>query len=560
MSSFVRTIKIAGPAGLGIKSGGQLFSKVLIAHGFNIRDYNEYPSLVRGGHNTYQTSFSQNYIFAPHYYLDSFFSIRPGHWQSHLNEFNSKTLIFSDEIPPRDFSRGIFLNLPLQDLVEQVGNPLVFNTICLGVAAYLYQLDKNLTSSIISTQYQKYSDINLQAFNLGYDFAQKNYSPYQTKLNFPKKTNNANQLFDGNESFGWGFIKGGGNFYAAYPMTPSTGLLHFLAEKQQDYKITVIHPEDEISAANLTAGAVYAGARGGVGTSGGGFALMTETVSFCGVTEIGMIFYLVSRPGPATGLATWTSQGDLLYVINSGHGEFPKVVLAPGDHNESFEFGVTSLNLAAELQTPVLVLSDKYLGESSANCSDFSMSSKKVKIGKIIKTVPSNYLRYSWEHQDGVSPYTLPGTLSGEFLANSYEHDQYGFSTENGDTAARMLQKRLKKYRLALRLCPKPLIFGHPKAKKLIVSWGSTKGPILESLSPDFAFLQIRTLWPIDPKIKKIISKYKKIIVVENNQTSQLTTLLKSQFDFQPDHQILKFDGRPFFPEELSEKIKNLKF
>lgn len=561
MSQFVRTIKIAGPAGLGIKSGGQLLSKVLIAHGFNLRDYNEYPSLVRGGHNTYQVSFSPSSINSVHHHIDIFFSIRPGHWQNHLDEFTPQTLIFSDE--KTTTTKSTFLNLPLQDLVEQVGNPLVFNTICLGVIAYLFNLDKKISSTIITQQYQKYSDINLQAFNLGYDIAQKNYSSYRIKTTFPKKTNQNHQLLDGNEAFGWGFIKGGGGFYAAYPMTPATGLMHFLAEKQTEHCLTVVHPEDEISAANMAAGAVYAGARGGVGTSGGGFALMTEAVSFCGVTEIGMIYYLVSRPGPATGMATWTAQGDLLNVINSGHGEFPKVVLAPGDHQESFKFGIDSLNLAADLQTPVLVLSDKFLGESSANCPDFAKKPNDIRVGKIVSDPPKNFLRYRWDTPNGVSPYTLPGTSGGEFLANSYEHDQYGLSTEDGQTATQMLQKRLNKYRLALRLCPKAKLFGNPQAKKLIVSWGSTKGPILESLlaptlSKDFAFLQIRTLWPISPQIKKTISKYKKVIVIENNQTGQLTTLLKSQFNFEPDRQILKSDGRPFFPEELSKKLRKL--
>ena len=159
-------------------------------------------------------------------------------------------------------------------------------------------------------------------------------------------------------------------------MTPATGTLHFLATKQEEFNIKVIHPEDEISAANMTAGAAFAGARSATGSSGGGFALMNEAISYCGVAEIGMVYYLVSRPGPATGLPTWTAQADLLHAIYSGHGEFPKVVIAPGDLDESFEMGIESLNLAAELQTPIIVVSDKFLGESSSNTKDLS----KIKI------------------------------------------------------------------------------------------------------------------------------------------------------------------------------------
>lgn len=565
MANKVYTIKIAGPAGLGIKSIGQLFSKILIAHGFNLTDYSEYPSLVRGGHNTYQISFSLDKVYAPYHQVDMFFSINPGHWQQHLEEFNSKTLIFSDEDnTQKSLKNGIFSSLPLKTLAGEIGSPMVVNTISLGVAIYLLGFDIELSKTIVCGFYKQFCDLNARAIQSGYDYAQANFS--KLKLNTKSKINSKNNLgfYDGNESYGWGFLAGGGNFYAAYPMTPATGAMHFLAAKQEgNPKLKVFHAEDEIAAANIAAGAVFAGARAATGTSGGGFALMNEAVSFCGVAEIGLVFYLVSRPGPATGLPTWTAQGDLMHAIYSGHGEFPKVVMAPGDLEESFEMGYQSLNLAAKLQTPVLVVSDKFLAESAGSVKELSDIKVKIDEGDIVTNPGENFARYKFT-SNGISPRTIPGTPDGQFLTNSYEHDEYGFSTEDATIATKMFAKRQSKNKLAIKLAPKANIFGDNSAKKLIISWGSTKGPILEALKnlknkTDFAFMQIKTLWPINPDLKLIIDNFKEIIVIENNGTSQLTTLLKSQFNFNPTKIYTKNDGRPFFPEEIVNYLNKLK-
>ncbi len=555
MTSNFSTIKIAGPAGSGIKSAGQLFSKILIDHGFNLADYSEYPSLVRGGHNTYQITFSDQKVFSTHFNVDLFFSVYPGHWQQHQDEFSKSTLVFSEEDFSGVKSKANFINLPLKEMATEAGSSMVINTLCLGVATYLYNLDAKKAKEFICEAYAKYGEINCKAFDLSYEYAKTNLSKFQIKIKKPTKKNKMG-FNEGNEAFGWGFIKGGGKFYAAYPMTPATGTLHFLANKQAEFKLTVVHPEDEIAAANMAAGAAFAGARSATGTSGGGFALMNEVVSFCGITEIGMVYYLVSRPGPATGLPTWTSQGDLLHAIYSGHGEFPKVVLAPGDIDESFELGYVSLNLAARLQTPVIVVSDKLIGESSSSTQYFPDINVKIDEGKIKTEIEENdFKRYAFT-KDGISPLSLPGTPNGEFLCNSYEHDEFGFSTEDAVLAEKMFIKRMSKLETAQKICPKANFFGSKKAKKLILTWGSPKGAILEALKlmenkEDFAVLQLKTLWPINPEIKTIINAFKKIIVIENNGTNQLITLLKSQFDFNPTTIINKNNGRPFYPEEI---------
>lgn len=529
MSMNVVSVKIAGPAGAGIKSTGLLLSNLLIEHGYNVKDYSEYPSLVRGGHNSYQVSFSGDEILAPHHHIDLFFSLLPKHWQEHQSEFDSKTLIFGDDAPQL---------LPLKTLSGELGSTLYSNTICLGVAAYVLGLNLNLCQKNIASHFGSESP-NVTAFNNGYTYAQNNFQKLQLSLPPQIKKNKLKKvLYDGNEAFGWGFLKGGGNFYAAYPMTPSSGTLHFLAQKQTEYKIQVHHPEDEIAAASMIAGASFAGARSATGTSGGGFALMTETISFAGIANLATVFYLVSRPGPATGLPTWTSQGDLLFAVNSGHGEFPKIVLAPGNQFESFEFSTIALNLAAKYNLPVIVLSDKYIAESGSSMPDLSLVKSKI----ILSQKP------------------VPGTKDKEYLANSYEHDDLGFSTEDSTVINKMVKNRLAVISKILTSLPKAKFYGNDQAKKLIIIWGSPTGPVLEALKDqsDYGLLQIRSVWPIDPNLKLLIKPFKDITVIENNATSQLTTLLKSQFDFNPSKIVLKFDGRPFFPEEIKEHLKIL--
>jgi 2-oxoglutarate/2-oxoacid ferredoxin oxidoreductase subunit alpha len=523
MSSKVFTIKIAGPAGAGIKSGGQILSKTLINLGFHIFDYTEYPSLVRGGHNTYQVSFSIDKVYSIHRNVDLFVSIKPDHWQVHQAEFSPNTFVLSSP----DF--------PIDKLTEVIGNPMVSNIICLGAVAYIFNLDKDSLKDIVKSQYGKYADINIKAIDVGYDYAKDNYSDKQIEIQKPtQKIKLSNNFNDGNESTAWGFVKAGGDFYAAYPMTPSTGILHFLAAKQTEFNIKVIHPEDEISAINMVAGAAFAGARAATGSSGGGFALMTEAVSLLGASDVGAVIYLVSRPGPATGLPTWTAQGDLLYAIHAGHGEFPKIVLSPASQQESFELSRLAVNLAVKHQVPVIFVSDKMIAESASDTTDFAIEKEIIE----------------------KSPRILPGTVAKEFLANSYEHDDnFGYSTEDSNLTKKMVDARLAKINQLLPDLPEPVIYNQ-ESENLIITWGSVTGAVLEAKLANHAIMQFKTLWPINPNIKKIIDKYKNITVIENNATSQLATVLKSQFDFNPDKTIVKYDGRPFYPEEINEYFK----
>lgn len=524
----VITVKIAGPAGTGIKSAGLLLAQVLNGSGYFLKDYSEYPSLVRGGHNTYQVSFSVGEVFCVHKMVDVFVSLVAGHWQEHEKEFTKDTLVFADNDGKID--------IPLKEMCAQLGASIYTNTISIGLISYLLDIKKDLVIDILKKHFGDDS-INLKAFEVGYMWGENNCQKLAIDKgkNFDKKI-----ILDGNEASGWGLYKAGLDMFVAYPMTPATGLLHFLAKNQDEFKMKVIHPEDEIAVASIASGASMAGSRAAVGTSGGGFALMTETISLDAMAGLGVVYFLSQRPGPATGMPTWTGQGDLLFAVHSGHGEFPKIVLAPGDWEEAFEFGKLSLNMASKFDVPVILLSDKNLSESSANTRDFSLEkTERVESKK-----------------------SVPGKGQKMKMYNSYEHDEDGFSIEGAEESKKMAEERFGKVKDILKEMPKVNLFGSDKAKKIIVSWGSTKGAILEALKnmknkEDFAFLQIRGMWPIDPRIGQIISAFKERILIENNISGQMETLLKSQMTVDFTKRILKYDGRPFFPEELKEALND---
>lgn len=524
----VITVKIAGPAGTGIKSAGLLLAKMLSESGYNLKDYSEYPSLVRGGHNTYQVSFSAGEIYSVHFMVDIFISLVTGHWQEHSKEFGENTLVFADNDGK--------INIPFKEMCDKLGGTIYSNTISLGLLAYLLDLDKEFAKKNIAEAYGNDSN-NLSAFEEGYGWGEKNCQ----KLSVEKGKNTEKKIIvDGNEAAGWGLYKAGLDMFVAYPMTPASGLLHFLAKNMDEFKIKVIHPEDEIAVASIASGASMAGSRAAVGTSGGGFALMTETVSLDAQAGLGVVYFLSMRPGPATGMPTWTQQGDLLFAVHSGHGEFPKVVLAAGDHEEAYELSKLSLNLANKFDIPVIMLSDKNLSESSANTKDFNTEEKEIV----------------------ASSKQIPGKGQTIKLYNSYEHNEEGFSVEDAVESKKAMDLRLGMEKDILEAMPKVNLFGSDKAKKIIVSWGSTKGAILEALKEmenkeDFAFLQLKGLWPIDPRIGQIINGFSEKILVENNATAQLESLLKSKMTVEFTKKILKYDGRPFFPEELKEELND---
>jgi len=372
-------------------------------------------------------------------------------------------------------------------------------------------------------------------------------------------------IVTGNESHSLGAIIGDCKFHCSYPMTPASAVLSVLAGMAEKTGMVVRHAEDEISVINTALGASFAGVRSSVATSGGGFALMVEAISMAGICEIPVVIFLAQRPGPATGMPTWTEQGDLLFTVNAGHGEFPKIVLAPGDVKEMYEMTAKAFNLADIYQTPVIVLSDKLLseGHQSMSKSEFINFAKNFQInrGKIVRKVEGNYLRYA-KSSDGISPMLIPNNEQPFYQVNSYEHLEDGHTTESAAERIKQVEKRKNKITTYLKndfILPE--VFGNlEKADQIIVSWGSNKGAILEAMKltdKKIAYIHFNNIYPLDiEKVAKLFKNDKKYLLIENNCDGQFGKLLRQEIGFEFTDKLLKCDGRPIFVEEIIEKIK----
>jgi len=356
-----------------------------------------------------------------------------------------------------------------------------------------------------------------------------------------------------------GAIAGGCNFVSSYPMSPSTGVLVFLAKHGKDFGIIAEQAEDEIAAINMAIGAWYAGARGMVTTSGGGFALMTEGLSLSGMLEMPVVIHLAQRPGPATGLPTRTEQADLELALYAGHGEFPRIILTPGTLQEAFHLTQKAFNLADKFQVPVFVLTDQYLIDSYYNISQLSL--RDIKVEKHFIKSTQNYRRYELI-ADGVSPRGIPSYGDGLVCVDSDEHDSEGHITEDLNLHTKMVDKRLKKLESIRKEIVPPEFIGPKKRKNLVICWGSTYHIVreaIEILSRDVtAMLHYKQVYPLHESTADFLKTAEQTIIVENNATSQFGKQIKLHFGIDIDRKILKYSGLNFAVEEIVDELQTL--
>jgi 2-oxoglutarate ferredoxin oxidoreductase subunit alpha len=574
------TWKIGGEAGFGINAAGAIFSKFVSRSGYYAFDYIEYPSLIRGGHNALEVVISSedNQRFLENK-IDCLVCLNKETYQKHSPWCHQKSLILYDQDDFIIEGDQILINIPLKKILNELGGNLVMrNTIMLGASIALLGGEIEILLDILKDQFEKKGEsvisFNQKFAQAGYDYVTKNYVSLINPI-LKKKTSTTKLVISGNEAFSLGVVLADCRFYAAYPMTPSSSVLHTLAAWQKETGMVVRHAEDEIAVINNALGASFAGVRAAVGTSGGGFSLMVESISLAGITETPIVIFLAQRPGPATGMPTWTEQGDLLFAIFAGHGEFPKIVLSPANHEEMIKIGAEAFNLADIYQTPVIVLSDMYLSESHATVdkeivdqivSDYQVNRGKLVNNFILQSKLSAFLRYQIT-DDGISERLLPGTPGFFYQANSYEHIEDGHTTEDDIERKKQVEKRNKKMDVFLKnhFQPPKIIGDIDKAEIIFISWGSTQGVIsqaikqLEEKNINTALIHFTYLFPMDKKkIKPLLAKNKRYILVENNSHGQFGQFLKMISGAEINERILKYDGRPIRPFEIVSYIINL--
>ncbi|MBI3051046.1 2-oxoacid:acceptor oxidoreductase subunit alpha [Candidatus Woesearchaeota archaeon] len=564
--------KIGGEAGFGIMTAGQIFSKACTRGGLNCFGYTEYPSLIRGGHNTYQTTVSEDPVGGPMRMVDVLVALNKETVTLHSEELSEGAAIIYDpdkvQIRPDEAAKAILVPVTFSKIaLETAGQELMSNNVALGASIAVYDYEIDLLLSVIKDQFRgKGAEVvskNLAAARAGYDYVrQKLPGPYKAKLVKTKKA--PNMLMSGNEAVGAGAIAAGCKFYAGYPMTPTSSLLHFMAANERKYRLVVKQAEDEISVINMAIGAGFAGARSMVATSGGGFCLMTEGYGLAGMTETPVVIVMGMRGGPSTGLPTWTEQADLKFLLNAAHGEFPRIVLTPGDMEELFYSTMKAFNLAEKYQTPVIIITDKHMAESHASLGRLDAKAIPIERGELASENTAGYKRYKIT-DSGVSPRALPGQPGNIFVANSDEHDETGISTEDSGMRIGMMNKRMRKLQHAAKEIDGALLLGPKRADITLVGWGSTKGAIsdamrlleAEGIKANHLYITAASPFPAEA-VGKALKPRKPKLMVELNFSGQMASVIREKTGVEIKNRLLKYDGRPFYPEEICAEVKKV--
>ncbi|MDP2585798.1 MAG: 2-oxoacid:acceptor oxidoreductase subunit alpha [Candidatus Levybacteria bacterium] len=563
------TLTIGGQAGQGIKAAGLLLAKVATRLGKHVYTYSEYPSLIKGGHNLTQVSISGEAVTAPRRSSEFWIALDQNTLNVHLTEFKDGCSIIFDEGRNYDLTKinkkADLIPIPLNKLAKDAGGSLIIsNTVALGVAIALLGANLQIFKDLLSGEFEQKGEelvkINHQAAENGYNYALEHFGDKKKAILIKEGVIEQEIVANANDTVALGAIAAGLQFAAIYPMSPISDILHVLAANQEKFGFIYKQPEDEISAINMAIGASIAGARSMTATSGGGFSLMVEGLGLAAMIETPVVIIDGMRPGPASGLPTWSGQGDLRFALHAHQGDFPRIVLAPGDAIEAFYLTMQAFNLADKYQTPVIILIDKNLCEHDQSMSIFSTASYEIDRGKFTTKKEDGFERYKLS-PDGISLRSVPGS-GNYFIANSYEHTTVGYDSEKIEDINDQMRKRMTKIvTCATNEDNSPKLYGPADADVTIVSWGSNKGSIIQALKdfPNVNYLHITWMSPFPAEaVRTILEKARRIVNIECNYTASLSGIIKENTGIEITDNFLKYDGRPFFPEEIGDKLKSI--
>ncbi|WP_134773301.1 2-oxoacid:acceptor oxidoreductase subunit alpha [Ornithinimicrobium flavum] len=603
------SVRIGGDAGQGVESIAGGFAKALARAGLHVFTAPDYRSRIRGGHNFHQIRAGVRPIFAQRTPADLLVAMTPETIDVHLAQLPPGAAVLYDEalrledriryrldaeqLRARDLR---LMPVPLARIAADHGSRVMMSTAALGALGGVTGVPLDMISEVTRDTFaRKGADVvgaNLAVAAAAHRVAEQRHGGFGSPL--PHGDGRRRMLLHGNHAFALGALAGGCRFMAAYPMTPATSIVEYLASVAAEHDVVTKHAEDEIAAVCMAIGAAHVGARAMTATSGGGFSLMTEALGLAGITETPLVVVNVQRGGPSTGLSTRTEQADLLFALHASNGEFPRIVIAPGSVEECFEAGWRAFNLAERYQCPVIVLSDLFLASSlqtvepgafdldavpidrgalvasgTASILGGETSHRTVGDGSAGKTAtahawePGTYPRYAVT-DSGVSPRPLPGDPAAVFGAASTEHTQDGHITEEVHTRVAMMRKRMRKEQAALREDIRaPRRFGPEEPELTLVCWGSTVGAAREvatqftATGRPAAVLQFHDLWPFPAAAAAAALDVAGLTIgVEQNFTGQLAKLIRMSTGRQLDRQILAYDGRPFSPQEILTAVE----
>ena len=565
MDSF--SVLIGGKAGDGITQAGSMIAHLLNGLGYRLYTYVDSPSLIRGGHNYVIVRAHRGRIAAHRDHVNVVIALTTETLDKHAWRLKQRPVTVYDDQSIKTSSLPSMAHpfrtgIPVKTILEQEEAPPVMrNSAILGAFCKAISIPWEVLEDVMRRYQTKQTDLNIKVARRGYDLATE-------KLLIDLPGGGPRPVMTGLEATGLGLIRGGLQAYAGYPMTPASGLLHYLARQAPRFELKVVQPEGEIAAMLMALGHAYAGERAAVGTSGGGFALMVEGLSLAGQTELPIVVVLGQRTGPATGLPTYTAQADLHFAMSAGHGEFPRFVVAPADVEQAYAWSAFALDVAWKYQLPAIVLGDRTLNDDSQSFDRDAVpdlprleprfwdgAPQGVGDGGAAAADPAlAYQRYHFTG-DGVSPLAFPGREGAVVKVNSYTHDEFGITTEDPELTVRMQDKwNAKGLALAEELdtLPQVNVYGDPEATRTLVTWGSPTGAAREvGELAGIRIVQPVVLWPFpDRQMAEALEGSEVIAVAEGNSRGQLARLME-QRGVAVDGRLLRYDGRPWGVGEL---------
>jgi len=560
------TFMVSGEAGQGVQSIGLILSKTFSRGGYHVYSDQDYESRVRGGHNFFRIRVNNSEVGAIDESLDLLIALNRESIDLHEKEIARKGIIVFDSQKTTDMKGDRYFGIPLDKLAaKSAGSSIMSNTVALGACLGLVGHNPRNAENILRETFgESAGEANVKALRAGYKYSRDNY-----RGNFRVKLENGRPikrlLLNGNEALAMGAIAAGCKFISAYPMTPATSIMEFIASKSQDMDIVVVQPEDEISAINMAIGAGYAGVRSMTSTSGSGFCLMVEGLGLSGITETPVVIVDAQRPGPAVGLPTRTEQGDLQFVLYAHHGDFPRAVLAPSTPEEAFYLTVKAFNLSEKYQIPVIILTDHLMATSYQTLPAFDFRKVRIERGNLYRagknSRPEDYKRHRLT-RSGISPRAFPGLSEALVVTDSDEHDETGHLVEDGRIRSSQVEKRLRKYKSIRKDIKPPFVYGAPESEVILISWGSTYGAVREAVDilnagdSRAGMIHFSEIWPFPADaVASTLNKTNLKYTVEGNAGGQLARLIRTETGIAMDGMILKYDGRPFTPAYIVERI-----
>lgn len=572
------SLKVTGAQGQGINSVGEMIAKGLKRAGHHVFGYREYMSVIKGGHSSYQLDICDRHIESSETKVNILVCLNYIGLQRDLSSLKQDGILlhlipgwkFSDADKKLFEERNItVLYLPMEKILKEMkSRPIVGNVLVTSVLWCLLGRDHENLKAMIKEQFghkgEKIVELNFAFVDRGVQY--KDEEAKEIALTLPKadSAHKDDLLVVGSEAMGMGLLHAGCRMYCGYPMTPSTPLLDYMSGHQNETGIVIKQAEDEITAMQMVSGAMWMGTRAATSTSGGGYDLMSETLSLNGITENPSVLVLAMRQGPATGLPTWSGQGDMLLSVFGSHGEYPRLVMAVSDAQDSFDLMPEAFNFAEEYQLPVTVLTDKNIAEGLFMQPPYDLKKAQMRRGNLVTDQKEldqleSSDRYNAAAEGGISPRWLPGAKAATYCLQGDEHDSEGNVDETSENAIAQMDKRMQKMETMKAALPEPELIGSDAPETLIVSWGSNRGPIVDAMSElgdSVGYLHYTYLWPLKTeKLTELMGKAKKTIFIESTHQAQLAKLIKMETGLEFDKTILKYDGRPFFVDELRELL-----